>query len=245
MTMTRFGAKICPNLILLCLLVVACNRSKLSTQPQEPVLTPIAEAPSVPTAKPETAALPATPEVPHKPQVFVVDENHTRFGFIASTLLFDVEGSFQKYGLAIQGDPANPSKHPQIRVELDASSISTGNETRDKHLQSADFFDAVKYPKVVFTADKIVPTAGGTLVVQGTLQMHGVTRPMTLECTQTVGKNGAGATEYVYKATLPIKRKDYGIGTDSIAAKISLQDTVQLKLLLAGFWKDEPTKPAR
>lgn len=248
MNTRRLLTKMYRGSFFLFLLVVACSRSQPSNKPSEPVLTPLSDTktPSIPTgdATPRAATPFSVTQVPYKPQVFSADESHTRFGFTAATALFDVKGSFPKYDLFIEGDPVNPSTHPKIRVELDASAINTENEGRDKHLRSKDFFDVEKYPKIVFVSNKIWQ-ADNELMVEGTLQMHGVEQPLTLKFTQKVGKNGAGVVEHVYSGTLSINRNTYGIGVDSVAAKITLQNMVQLDLLLAGFWQDASPKNAK
>lgn len=175
-------------------------------------------------------------------KVFTPDTNHSFFGFKAATVLFEVPGRFEKYKLKIQGDPADLST-VKIRVELDTKSINTANKMRDDHLRSEDFFDAVKHPKIVFVSEKAW-REGDKVIVQGTLDMNGVTKSLQITFTESTGLNGAGASTWAYKAALPINRKDFGIGADSVAAKISLKDEVQLNLLLVGFFNDAPATPA-
>ena len=65
-------------------------------------------------------------------------------------------------------------------------------------------------------------------------------------------KNGAGTDTWSYEGSIKLNRKDFGIGADSVAAKISLKDDVELNLLLVGFFEEkgmaapkaEPKKPA-
>ncbi len=168
------------------------------------------------------------------PQTFTPDTNHTIFGFRASTLLFDVPGRFDRYKLNIKGDPADLAG-ASIRVELDATSVDTANALRDKHLRSAEFFDVAKYPTIVFTSNKAWKD-GDKVVVQGTLTMHGVSKPIQITFTAQSGLNGAGILTYSYRATVPLNRNDFGIGADSVAAKISLKNEVTLNLMLVGFF---------
>lgn len=171
------------------------------------------------------------------PKSFEVDPNHSLFAFTASTLLFDVQGHFDKYKVTVSGDP-DTLADAKVAIEIDAASISTNNKTRDTHLKSDDFFDVKKFPKITFTSNA-VKKDGAKIVVDGTLEMHGVKKQMTVPFEAVVGKNGAGIQENVYKAELSLNRKDYGIGNDSVGAKISLSDTVKLKLLLAGFFEEK------
>ncbi len=173
-------------------------------------------------------------------RVFRVDNNHTVIGFKASTLLFDVPGRFTRFKADIQGDPAT-LEGARVRIDIDARSINTANGKRDEHLRSDDFFDAAKYPKITFTS-KEVRRDGDRVIVRGSLAMHGVTRDLELPFMAAEGMNGADVRTWSYRATLPLGRLDYGVGADSVAAKISLKRQVELDLLLVGFFEAAPAK---
>ena len=175
-------------------------------------------------------------------QVFRVDENHTVLGFKASTLLFDVPGRFMKYKADIQGDPSS-LEGAKVRLDIDAKSINTAVASRDEHLRSADFFDVGKYSKITFTSTD-VRKEGDRLLVRGTLLMHGVSRNLELAFAAAEGMNGAGVPTWSYRATLTLDRLDFGVGAESVAAKISLKRPVELNLLLVGFFEALPA-PAK
>lgn len=176
-------------------------------------------------------------------KVFTADTNHTVLGFKASTLLFDVPGRFSRYKVAIQGDPDAPST-VDIRLEIDAKSINTSNKMRDEHLRTGEFFDVAAFPKIVFTSTKAW-RQGDKVLVQGTLEMHGKKKDLQIAFLESKGLNGADMPTWSYKGTLSINRKDFWIGTDSVAAKISLKDEVQLDLLLVGFFNEPEPEPAK
>jgi polyisoprenoid-binding protein YceI len=69
---------------------------------------------------------------------------------------------------------------PAIEGSVDASSITTFDETRDGHLQSPDFFDTQRFPELRF-ASTAVRTVGDELVVEGDLTIKDVTRPVELK----------------------------------------------------------------
>jgi polyisoprenoid-binding protein YceI len=175
-------------------------------------------------------------------RVFRADETHTVLGFKASTLLFDVPGRFTHYKADIQGDPASP-EGARVLLDIDTRSVNTANNTRDEHLRSADFFDAARYPKITFTSRE-VRKEGDRVVVRGTLAMHGVTQNLDLHFLAAEGTNGAGVRTWSYRGSLPLDRLDYGIGAESVAAKISLKRQVELDLLLVGFF-EEPQASAK
>ena len=173
-------------------------------------------------------------------KTFTPDTVHTRLGFTAKTI-FKVAGVFDKYTVEASGDPAT-LKNAKVKIVFDATSINTDNKTRDEHLQSPDFFDVAKFPNITFTSSKISKKAG-KIMVQGSLDMHGVKKDVTIPFELTTGKNGAGNDTWTYDGSVKINRNDWGVGTGSIAAKISLKDTVELNLQLVGFFhEDESAK---
>ena len=84
-----------------------------------------------------------------------------------------------------------------VTAQLDAASVSTGDENRDNHLRSADFWDAENKPTWTFTSTRITGD-GDDYVVAGDLTINGVTKPVELE------------TEFV-EATTEISRKEFGL----------------------------------
>jgi polyisoprenoid-binding protein YceI len=71
------------------------------------------------------------------------------------------------------------------RLEIGAASLDTGNAKRDKHLRSADFFNADAHPHIVAVLQR-ADLAGGTgnsATVTGQLTVAGITRPLTFTAT--------------------------------------------------------------
>ena len=162
-----------------------------------------------------------------------LDRTHSKVSFTAATVIFDVDGEFGEFSVDIDGDPSKPES-VKIEASIDVASIDTQNGKRDDHLKSADFFDAAKYPKIRFTSIG-VKAKGSQLTVKGNLTMHGKTKLVSIPFKVAKGKNGAGVDTTTYKGKLTVNRNDFGIGTDSVAAKISLEDEVDLKLLIVTF----------
>ncbi len=177
------------------------------------------------------AALVATARVEFKP--LKIDPVHSRIGFTAATVLFDVHGQFKDYTVQVDGDPNQP-EHAKVRVSIDAASIDTHIDTRDKHLRSPDFFEVEKYPKITFASQRIA-REGATLNVSGSLDMHGHKKQVTIPFKVSKGKNGEGVDTTSFKGQLKIDRQEFGIGSASVTAKISLQDEVAIDLLLVTF----------
>jgi polyisoprenoid-binding protein YceI len=107
-------------------------------------------------------------------------------------------------------------------------SINTDNEMRDKHLQSADFFDAAKFPQLTFKSTSFKKVSGNNYKVAGDLTLHGVTKKIELDAV-LVGKavHPQSKKDMVgFKVSGTIKRSDFGIATGFPAA--ALADEVAL-----------------
>jgi len=89
--------------------------------------------------------------------------------------LMTVKGRVPGFSGTIEG-----GESPSISGSVDASTITTFDETRDGHVQSPDFFDTERYPELRFESTA-VEMKGDELVVEGDLTIKGITKPVTLE----------------------------------------------------------------
>jgi polyisoprenoid-binding protein YceI len=90
-------------------------------------------------------------------------------------------------------------------LAVDASSLSTRNRIRDKHLHSADFLDTDNHPAITFTVTRL-DTAGGQLTAYGTLTVRGTTRPVAVPLQVT-----AAGRQVELTGTLTIDRSEFGL----------------------------------
>ena len=88
-----------------------------------------------------------------------------------------VRGWFERF--EGEGD-VSPDGTVTGRLAIDAASLNTKNKQRDKHLRSADFFDAERHPQVMVTMRRAGLTGGGQLSGEGTLEAAGVTEPISV-----------------------------------------------------------------
>ena len=102
----------------------------------------------------------ATFEIDH----FGASVNRARFDKKSGTVSFDKEG-----------------KTGQVEVELEIASVNTGTPAFNKHLQSADLFDAEKFPTAKFVSDKFVYDGDKLKEVTGQLTLKGKTAPITIK----------------------------------------------------------------
>jgi polyisoprenoid-binding protein YceI len=91
-------------------------------------------------------------------------------------------GRFDKKEGSVQLDKA--TKSGKVEITIDTTSINTGTAAFNQHLQSADLFDAAKYPSIKFVSDKFVFNGDKVSEVTGSLTLLGKTQPVTLKASQ-------------------------------------------------------------
>ena len=118
-----------------------------------------------------------------EPATYAIDPSHTFATFQISHFGASVNrGRFDKKEGTVQFDRAG--KSGKVDVTFDTSSINTGTPAFDKHLKSADIFNAEKHPTMRFVSDKFVFDGDKVSAVEGKLTMLGKTQPLTLKANQ-------------------------------------------------------------
>ena len=113
------------------------------------------------------------------PGVWNVDPSHSIVGFTARHLMITkVRGRFTTFTgtVTVAENPLDS----QVEATVDLGSVTTGDEQRDGHLKSADFFDVDKHPTMTFTSTGIKQD-GGDYVLTGDLTVAGTTRSVDFE----------------------------------------------------------------
>jgi len=106
-----------------------------------------------------------------------IDPGHTELAFIGRHfMLTKVRGRFT--GLSGMIEVAELPGDSTAEVTIDMASVESGNEARDEHLRSADFFDVANHPTATFAA-RASGWQGTRGVLAGELTLRGVTRPVT------------------------------------------------------------------
>jgi polyisoprenoid-binding protein YceI len=170
------------------------------------------------------------------PVHYDIDSGHSAVQFKVRHLVSHVPGSFKKFKGTFDYDPADP-KSAKAEIEIEASSIDTGNAKRDEHLRGPDFFDVKKFPQVKFVSTELKDVSDGKAKLAGTLTMHGVTKPVILEleiggeATDPWGGKRAGFT-----GTTKVDRKEYGLTWNKAleAGKFLVGDDVTIDISVEG-----------
>ncbi len=163
-------------------------------------------------SKPRSHALAGSSPTVDVP-AFTIDPVHSTIGFsVRHLMIANVHGSFTKFKATVHYEPEDLSEC-SVEALIQADSIDTGNEKRDEHLRSPDFFDVENHPRLNFRSKRFHPDESGHLLIDGELTIRGITRPATLTLdgptppvTDPWGNQRIGLV-----ATARINRHDFGI----------------------------------
>jgi polyisoprenoid-binding protein YceI len=142
---------------------------------------------------------------------WTIDASHSTVEFAVKHMMIStVKGRFGD----VTGTVVIPSENlasATVDVSIATASVDTQNDQRDGHLKSPDFFDAEQHPTITFVSRDIAP-AGNGFAMTGSLTLHGVTRPVTLNVTDSgAGKDPWGNQRRAFEAKGKIDRRDFGL----------------------------------
>ncbi len=138
-----------------------------------------------------------------------IDPTHTEIGFSVRHLMVSkVRGRFGKFeGEFVTADDPLASS---VTASVDLASVITGDENRDNHLRSPDFFDVGANPVMTYRSTGLRPK-GDSYVLDGELTLHGVTRPVQLNLELNGFIESPMGTRAGFSASGELSRKDFGI----------------------------------
>jgi len=141
-----------------------------------------------------------------------LDKSHSGITFsIRHLMISEVTGNFKEFDIdfsATKDDFTDASVNAVLKV----ASINTGNERRDGHLKSDDFFNAEKFPEITFKSASFRNVGGNKYKITGDLTIRDVTKQVTFDAVYNGSVKGmGGATVTGWKATLAINRFDFGL----------------------------------
>ena len=141
-----------------------------------------------------------------------IDSAHSEVNFsVRHMMISNVRGQFQKFSGTIDFDETNPA-NTTVAVQIDVASINTGDEKRDAHLKSPDFFDAEHYPHLTFHSTRVDVKDKTHAVLYGDLIIRDVPHEIALDVEfNGLAKSPWGTTNAGFSAKAQIKRKNWGL----------------------------------
>lgn len=137
---------------------------------------------------------------------YKVDINHSNVAFkVRHLMIANVKGQFTNFSGTFTLDDKTLQS---LEGVANISSVNTNSETRDKHLQSADFFDLQKYPTITLMLDKVKGD-----IAYGKLTIRGITKDieMRFETSGMTVKDPWGSMRAGLSLSGSISRKDFGL----------------------------------
>ena len=160
-----------------------------------------------------------------------LDPSHSEVSFTVKHLMISkVRGIFETFDVTIV--TAENPHDSTIEATIDVASVNTGNEGRDNHLRTSDFFLVEEHPTMTFVSTSF-DGEPDDFSVTGDLTLRGVTKSVVLKgefggiITDGYGNTRAGAT-----ATTKINRRDFGVNWNAAleAGGMTLGDDVTITL---------------
>jgi len=142
----------------------------------------------------------------------VIDTAHTKIQFkVKHLMISNVMGSFKEFeGKASMIE--NDFTTTKVDVTIKTASIDTEAPDRDAHLKSADFFDAEKYPEIIFKGSGMTLKDEDNYELKGNLTIKDITKPITLSVEYGGLMNDPwGNKKAGFSVTGEINRKDWGM----------------------------------
>ncbi|GAA3039594.1 YceI family protein [Actinokineospora globicatena] len=160
-----------------------------------------------------------------------VDPGHAEVGFVGRHfMLTKVRGRFT--GVEGVVTVAERPEDSSVEVTIDMASVNSGDQTRDDHLRSDDFFDVTAHPTATFRSTSVSWIGAGG-VLEGELAIKGVARPVTLKVEHLgVVRDPWGNDRAVFSAKGRINREDWGLSWNMVleAGGILVSKEIELEL---------------
>ncbi|TVR77073.1 MAG: polyisoprenoid-binding protein [Chitinophagaceae bacterium] len=143
---------------------------------------------------------------------WILDPSHSELLFkVKHLMITNVKGEFRKFsGDAISN--GNDFSSAQVNLTIEAPSIFTNNDDRDKHLKSDDFFDVENHSTLQFKSKSLEKTGDDEYKLKGDLTIKGVTKEVLLDVEfGGINKDPWGAEKAGFSVNGKINRKEWGL----------------------------------
>lgn len=141
-----------------------------------------------------------------------LDVAHSEIQFkVKHLMITNVTGKFSSFGAQVETDD-NDFSTSAISFWADVNSVDTGNEQRDGHLKSGDFFDGENHPNINFVGTKFEKSGENEWKLTGDLSIRGVSKQITLDVEGGIlAKDPWGNVKTGFSISGKINRKDFGL----------------------------------
>ncbi|MCC9307629.1 YceI family protein [Kitasatospora sp. RB6PN24] len=143
---------------------------------------------------------------------YTIDTTHSRIGFsVRHAMVTNVRGEFADYQGTLHLDGSNPAAS-SAELSIKVESIDTGNEQRDGHLRTSDFFEVDKHPEITFRSTSAQQLDTETYRMTGDLTIKGVTRPVVLDLDYTGSATDPyGIQRLGFEGRTTVDRTEFGL----------------------------------
>jgi len=170
-----------------------------------------------------------------------VDPVHSTVGFAARhAMVATTRGHFTTFTGSATIDATNPGGS-SLELEIDASTVQTGNNDRDNHLRSNDFFGSEDSPKIVYRSTSL-KVDDDEIVTVGDLTIKGVTHPVEVTWTfNGLAKDPYGNLRAGFDGVGTVNRKDWGLTWNAAleTGGVLISDKIKLVLEVAAVKRAE------
>jgi polyisoprenoid-binding protein YceI len=176
------------------------------------------------------AAMLATSSLALAADTYTIDGAHSSANFAVKHMgISTVRGRFTDVSGTVLFDAQAPEKSSVLAV-IKSASITTDNATRDKHLNTPDFFDTAKYPVIRFQSTSIRKESGDKYIAVGNLTIRDVTKQVEIPFTLAQGKGAKGEPRLGAEGSLTISRFDYNVSYDPTGMGVSKDVKIDLSI---------------
>ena len=174
------------------------------------------------------AAMLATSSLALAADTYKIDGAHSSANFTVKHMgISTVHGRFTDVSGTILYDEKVP-ENSSVTAVIKTASVNTDNATRDKHLNTPDFFDTAKYPEIKFQSTSIRKVGGDKYVAVGNLTIKDVTKQVEIPFTLAAGRGAKGEPRLGVEGTLGINRFDYHVSFDPTGMVVSKDINIEL-----------------
>lgn len=164
---------------------------------------------------------------------YVLDKSHAHITFEVGHLGFStVHGQFRSFDANISFDPDNVEA-TQVTFTIDAASVDTLWEGRDKYVRGKDFLDVENFPQITFVTTSVAPTGADTADVTGELMIRGVTKEVTFSTRlNKMGPSPFNPNQTIagFTATGQIDRTAFGVSYAAPAVSAIIPVRIDLEM---------------